>query len=329
MDLHRVYTFRTPDFTSSLEIERAALFGQTETALSPSTTLTLGLRLERHEAKYGDIDGVAFSPNDDLWGGRIALDHLLGDGTMVYASLSRGYKSGGFNTDGTLDADLRQFDPETLYNTEIGVKGRWRDDRLVGRLAAFYMFRDNVQVSTSVIRVRSDGSAEFIEYTGNGAQGDNYGIEAELHYRPLPQLDLFGSLGLLASQYDNFVNGAGEQLDGRQQAQAPSYQFFGSARYDFGGGWYVSAALEAKDAFYFSDSDAFQSKPYELVHVNVGLQRDHWGVTAWVKNLTDENYEVRGYLFGNDPRIDYAAARLHAAGRAAAPRRDRRLAPMT
>jgi outer membrane receptor protein involved in Fe transport len=305
MDLHRVYTYLSPDFTSSFEIERAALFGQTETALSLLTTLTVGLRVERHRSDYDDVDGVTFSPDDDLWGGRVALDRVVGEDTMVYASVSRGYKSGGFNTDGTLAVDLRQFDPETLYNTEIGIKGLWLDDRASGRLAVFYMFRDDMQVSTSQTLVRSDGSVEFVEYTGTAAQGDNYGLEAELRYRPLPRLELFGSLGLLASQYDNFVNGAGQQLDGRQQAQAPSYQFFGSARYDFGGGWFVSAAFEAKDAFYFSDSNAFQSSPYELLHLNAGIQREHWGVTAWAKNVTDEDYEVRGYVFGNDPRIGY------------------------
>ena len=305
MDLHRVYTFRESDFTSGFRIDRAALFGQTETELVAGTIFTLGWRVERHEADYHDVDGAEFSPNDNLWGGRVALEHLLGVDTMVYASVSRGYKSGGFNTDGTLDADLRQFDPETLYNTEFGLKGHWRDDSVVGRLALFYMARDDMQVGTSQIRMRADGSSEFIEYIGNASKGDNYGIEAELHVHPTPRIELVGTLGLLASQYNNFVNGTGQQLDGRQQAQAPSYQFFGSGRYTFPNGWHVSAAVEAKDAFYFSDSNSFQSEPYQLVQLNIGLQRERWGVMAWMHNVFDEDYTVRGYVFGNDPRIDY------------------------
>lgn len=305
MDLRRVYTFREPDFTSGFRIDRVALFGQTETGFAEGTNFTLGWRVERHEADYDDVDGGAFSPSDNLWGGRVALEQLIGIDTMLYASVSRGYKSGGFNTDGTLDADLRQFDPETLYNTEFGLKGRWRDDTIVGRLAVFYMARDDMQVSTSQIRVRADGSSEFIEFIGNASQGDNYGIEAELHIQPTPRVELVGTLGVLASQYNNFVNGTGQQLDGRQQAQAPSYQFFGSGRYTFPNGWYLSAAVEGKDAFYFSDSNGFQSDPYQLVQLNIGLQRERWGVMAWVRNVFDEDYTVRGYVFGNDPRIDY------------------------
>lgn len=306
--LHRVYTFLTSDFTSAFRIQRAALFGQTETHLTDATNLTVGLRLERHESDYHDVDGVAFEPNDNLWGGRIALSHLIRTNTMIYASMSRGYKSGGFNTDGTLDADLRQFDPETLYNAEVGVKGNWRDDTIVGRLALFYMWRDDMQVDTSIVRTRPDGSSEFIEYTGNAAKGNNYGAELELRIRPTERIELFGSLGLLQSEYQNFVNGTGEELDGRQQAQAPSYQFFASAQYRLQNGLFARAAVEGKDAYYFSDSHSFQSKPYELLHLSAGLQRENWGVTAWIHNAFDKEYAVKGYFFGNDPRIDYAPA---------------------
>jgi iron complex outermembrane recepter protein len=306
MDLKRVYTFRPDDFRSTYRIDRLALFGQTDTQLGTSTTLTVGLRVERHDADYDDVDGAKFSPSDDLWGGRVAIDRLVGANTLVYASVSRGYKSGGFNTDGTLDADLREFDPETLYNAEVGVKGRWFDDTVDGRIAVFYMWRDDVQIGTSIIRVRSDGSAEFIEYTGNAARGKNYGAELELHWKPAARVDVFGSLGLLDSRYDDFVNGAGENLDGRQQAQAPSYQGFASVRYRFYRDWYVASQFEARDAYYFSDSNDLQSHPYELTDVMLGLDRGHWSAQAWVRNVFDEDYDVRGYYFGNDPRVDYA-----------------------
>jgi outer membrane receptor protein involved in Fe transport len=265
----------------------------------------VGLRLERHDADYHDNNGLKFEPNDNLWGGRVALSHLIRTDTMLYASVSRGYKSGGFNTDGTLPADLRQFDPESLVNAEVGVKGNWLDDTLVGRLATFYMWREDMQVDTSITRVRPDGSSEFIEYTGNAASGDNYGLEAELRYKPTQRIELFGSLGLLTSEYHDFVNGSGQQLNGRQQAQAPSYQFFASAQYRWPGGWFARVAAEGKDAYYFSDSDSFQSKPYTLAHLSAGLTRENWTVTGWAHNVFDKKYATKGFFFGNDPRLDY------------------------
>ena len=62
--------------------------------------------------------------------GRLLIERSLDSGNLLYASLTRGYKAGGFNTDGTLDADLRLFDPETLWNMEIGFKGSLINDRL-------------------------------------------------------------------------------------------------------------------------------------------------------------------------------------------------------
>jgi hypothetical protein len=177
---------------------------------------------------------------------------------------------------------------------------------VVGRLALFYMWRKDMQVDTSQTLMRPDGSSEFIEYTGNASQGNNYGLEAELRARPTANVELFASLGLLSSEYRNFVNAAGQELDGRQQAHAPSYQFFTSAQFDLPSGWFARAAVEGKDAYYFSDTDSFQSKPYELMHFSAGLERGNWGITCWMHNVFDKEYAVKGYYFGNDPRIDYA-----------------------
>ncbi len=196
---------------------------------------------------------------------------------MVYTSMSRGYKSGGFNTDGTLDADLRQFDPETLYNAEIGVKGNWRDDTLVGRLALFYMWRDDMQVGTSQIRMRPDGSVGVHRIHRQCIQGRQLRTGSGTAFPADQRIELFGSLGLLSSEYDDFVNGAGQELDGRQQAQAPSYQFFGSAQYDWPSGWFANAAAEAKRRVLFLGQ---QFVPVEAVRNRASECRPTSGTTG-------------------------------------------------
>ena len=85
----------------------------------------------------------------------------------MYTTISQGYKAGGFNTDGTLDSDLRDFDSEGLLNYEIGFKGMLFDNRFQTQLALFFMNRDDVQISSSIVRTRDDGSSEFIDYIGN------------------------------------------------------------------------------------------------------------------------------------------------------------------
>ena len=128
-----------------------------------------------------------------------------------------------YGIDGTLDEDLREFDAELLWNYEAGFKGTSFNDRLQAQLAVFYMDRDDVQISSSTLRLRPDGSTEFIEYIGNAAAGSNYGLEVTSSWQVNDAWSVYGSLGLLESEYKDFINSSGENLDGREQAHAPMW----------------------------------------------------------------------------------------------------------
>ena len=307
VDLERNYTFLGGPFDSAFDIDRVALYGEAGWPLGGRLMLRAGLRLERHDAAYRDSDGVRFGPSDDLVGGRLQLELPLDDDNFLYAGVTRGYKAGGFNTDGTLDADLREFDPETLWNAEVG----WKLSRLDGQLSAqaslFYMWREDVQINTSIVRERPDGSSEFIDFTGNGARGSNAGVELEFNARVTDHLTLYGSIGLLDTEFRNYVNGAGDDLSGREQAQAPSYQFYAGAEYRFPEGWFARIELEGRDRYFFSDSHGVRSESYELLHASVGYESERWSVKLWGRNLTDEDLPVRGFFFGNDPRDGYTS----------------------
>ncbi|MEX2365561.1 MAG: TonB-dependent receptor, partial [Pseudohongiellaceae bacterium] len=139
VDLRRVYTYLPGDFSSNYEIDRLATYAETSTALGDSLSLTVGLRLERFQGDYHDSDALAFGPDDNLYGGKLALNWYTAADNLVYLSASRGYKTGGFNTDGSLDAELREFDSEQLWNYELGFKGFLFDGSLQTRVAVFYM----------------------------------------------------------------------------------------------------------------------------------------------------------------------------------------------
>ncbi len=310
VDLTRQYTGLDADFTSAFGIRRHALYGQTDTRVGERTILTVGMRLERHSASYRDSNGIAFSPEDTMVGGRVALRHALSGGAQLYATAACGYKAGGFNADGTLAADLRVYGPETLWNYEAGLAGAWQDGSLALRLAVFAMRRDDVQIESSISRPIADGSTEFIQYVGNAAAGTNSGVELEATYRGGANADLFARIGLLRTEYEDFVTGNGERFDGREQAHAPGYQLNlgGEFRFPTGrGAFFARLEAEARDAFYFSDNHNLQSDAYQLLHASAGYRGDAWNVRLWGKNLADEDYFVRGFFFGNDPRDGYTA----------------------
>ena len=309
VDFTRDYTYAGGLFTSDFGVDRVALYGELATDLAASWRVSLGLRAEQHESDYTDSADVQFAPQDNMTGGRLLIERSLDSGNLLYASLTRGYKAGGFNTDGTLDADLRLFDPETLWNMEIGFKGSLINDRLGLSAALFRMQRRDVQVATSITRVRQDESAEFIQYTSNAAKGVNQGLEVEAVFQASDRLRLSANLGLLDATYEDYVNGAGEDLDGRDQAQSPAYHFYLAADYQLADGLRLNVNLEGKDDYYFSAGHAEQSPSYTLLNSALSYSTDGWDLSLWGRNLADKDYFLRGFSFPNDPRDGYTSTR--------------------
>ena len=292
---------------SKYDTRRFAIYGETDTQLNNSWSLTLGIRGERFSADYHDSSLVNFSPTENLVGGRATLSYNASANALIYSTISRGYKTGGFNTDGTLDSDLRDFDSEGLLNYELGFKGVLFDNRLQTQLALFFMDRDDVQISSSIVRTRGDGSSEFIDYIGNAAAGSNYGVEFSSNFNASESFVFYGSVGLLKTRYDDFINSAGDNLEGREQAHAPSYQYSLGVNIKLGNNVDFGLNLSGKDSFYFSDSHGIQSNAYDLINANLSYSWNNWKLMLWGRNLSDEDYFVRGFYFGNDPRDNYLA----------------------
>jgi len=306
-DLLREYTYFAADFSSDYETENTAIYGQFDVAINEKLTFIAGLRFEQWEADYQDSDALQVDTDEDLWGGKLGLDFHLDDNHLVYGSFSRGYKAGGVNTDGTLPVEQRSFDTEYLWNLEGGIKSSWMDSSLYTQVSVFYAKREDQQVKGSFAVLRMDGSTEFIDYVANAAKGKNYGLEAELNWQASNELQVFASFGLLRTSLDDYITPDGDDISGRDQAHAPRYQFALGGEYAFVSGWYLRAEFEGKDEFYFSDRHDEQSSSYELLNARIGYRAGQWSVALWGRNLTDEDYQTRGFAFANDPRDGYTS----------------------
>lgn len=287
------------------EATSTALFGDVTYDVSERLALNAGLRIERRDADYSDSAGDRFSPDEQNVGGQLALSYTLPGNSTAYARVSRGYKAGGFNLGlpAEADNDALLFDGEFLWNYEVGIKGRWLDERLGMNATAFWMQRRDQQVQTST-QLDPNNPATFVFLTDNAGRGRNLGVEISADYVASEQLSLYGNLGLLSTRIDEF--GTNDALAGRDQAHAPRYSYALGGRYDFERGWFARLDVSGKDAFYFSDSHDRRSSAYSLVNARVGIKRPGWSLYAWGRNLFDERYEVRGFFFGNEPARDFA-----------------------
>ena len=90
-------------------------------------------------------------------------------------------------------------------------------------------------------------------------------------------------------------------LDGREQAHAPEYQYSLSAQWGGETGWMARADLAGVAAFYFDASHDQRSEAYATLNLRAGYAQGPWSVQAWLRNATDEDYAVRGFYFGLEP----------------------------
>ncbi|MEH6396282.1 TonB-dependent receptor [Pseudoalteromonas sp.] len=314
VDLERQYTWLANPFASNYQTSNSAIYGQLATPIGNKTTLITGLRVEQYQGDYTDNNGFIEETDDVMVGGKLALEYQVIDRTMIYTSLTRGYKAGGINSEAlakakddglNLDADFFQnhvsFAPEYLWSGEFGVKGSSLDDKFVLRLAAFYMYREDMQLKAWKVE-----NQKFTGYVDNASSGENYGLEIEGSYQLTDDLVFTGSAGYLDTKINDFIAQSGLDQDGREQSQAPKYQYAFTARYNFTNELYATVGIEGKDDYYFSDSHNSQAPSVNLVNFSAGYEAEQWSIRAWARNVFDEEVPTRGFEFGNDPADGYA-----------------------
>ncbi len=285
-------------FSSRFESLNLAAFGQVEVPMGDDGSVTIGLRVENRTIDYADSEGLTLGPDETMVGGEIAYRHDLSDTITGYASVSRGYKAGGFNL-GIVPNAQREFGDEVLWNVEAGVKSSWLDNRLALNAAVFYNERRNQQVRTST-QLNPNDPASFVFLTDNAAKGETLGFEADLRWLVSESVEIFGSVGLLDATFDTYVTPDFDR-SGRDQAHAPAYSLAVGGTYRHGSGMFARLDVAARDEFFFDVSHDQKSEAYELVNARLGYESERWTAQLWARNLFDETYAVRGFFFGNEP----------------------------
>lgn len=309
VDLFNGDTLR--DLDSDFEATSVAAYGQADWRLSQRLEISAGARVERRDAQYADNEGQAFEPDEEMLGGHLSARFTLTDEHVLYATLARGYKNGGFNIGTVIPAGRREFRPEYLWNLESGVKSRWLDGRLQTDLALFYMRRRDQQVDTSFQLIPGD-PLSFVFFTDNAAEGENFGAEASLRWQIDAVWRIDAGLGLLQARYLEYARPDAD-LGGREQTHAPDWQYALGVSWHHPTGFLARADFTGRDGFYFSASHAERESPANFVNLKLGYEAPRWAVYLWGENVLDEEYSQLGFFFGNEPP-DFIPRRYTQAG---------------
>ncbi|WP_309499402.1 TonB-dependent receptor domain-containing protein [Sulfurovum sp.] len=283
-------------FTHDYNTISKAIYAQTDSDLTDKLMLTLGVRAESWEVEYDDSDAFVENADENLYGGKIGLTYEAQSNVLYYATLSKGYKPGGVNADNMIPVENRIYQTETLWNLDVGVNSNYFDNTLINRFNLFYGKRQDQQVKTYIEQDRS-----FSDYLDNAAKGTYYGLESELDYYPTETLHLYTKLGLLHTEFDEYTS----QMNGRTPAQSPAYQYNVGFDYDFIENWRFRTNVIGMGSYYFSDTHDSESDPYALLNSSLEYMHGDFTVILWGRNLTDTEYDVRGFYFGNNPANYY------------------------
>ena len=133
-----------------------------------------------------------------LWTPRFAINYKPSNDLLVFASATRGFKSGGWNARETSPTRILPFGPEKVWSYEAGLKSDLLDRRLRANLTVFQLDVDDLQVLSGILNPTT-GALTFI--TRNPANYRNRGVEVELTAAPMRGLDLFANVGYSDDNY--------------------------------------------------------------------------------------------------------------------------------
>lgn len=299
-----------------VESESYAIFGDARYQFNDALALTVGLRYSRDEKQFTFTSFIEPSVAAALFGGsvvfpdtgaqpitfeddwndlqpRFVLDYKVSDDVLTYASISRGFKAGGFDIS-QVQANI-PFDEESVWAYEVGVKSQL-GGLATFNLAAYFNDYSGLQVQTTV---------GGITQTVNVPTLDSYGFEAELYAEPLDGLDVTLGVAFNESEFGTFViddiiamDGSTVDLAGNRVPQTSRWSLNAVAQYTHALSdnldLYVrgDANFRSREFETIENLDQFSQEGFWLANARIGLNDANraWEVALFVQNLFDKEY---------------------------------------
>jgi iron complex outermembrane receptor protein len=284
---------------------------------------TLGLRYTKDRKEldgsiatfFGAPTSTAVKRKDD-WSvvtPKAGLDWQLTPDALVYGSISKGYRAGGYNglTVANPVVFNTPFDPEYVWAYEVGAKTEWLERTLRLNVATFYNDIRNIQQSTTL-----GGGATVIQNVGKVAV---YGAEIEITSVPVTGLEIFGHLTLQKDKYKELNPSAvAASLTDARVVHTPHVD--GQIGFNYrwvlagnAGSIRFGADASHKGTYFADATNAPITKvdAYTLVNAFVGWEDSSGRLQATLngRNLSDEQYyriglaliPPNGIRFANEP----------------------------
>ncbi len=225
-----------------------------------------------------------FSPNG-------SVTYHYSDLGMVYTTVSKGFKAGGFQRFDNSASQLVPYSNEDSLNYEIGTKGRTADNRLEGTFALFYVALKDQQLSSTPI---INGLPTNV--ITNAGKSHTEGFEGESTWHPESWLSFTESVSYTEAKFDQYVDTAGHNQAGQPLPGVPTWQgaLIGETRTPLGNDLYLGGLARIRAVSHYEvGSGIGVSDPtlriagYEVADLNTSLNWRNWKGTLYVDNVAD------------------------------------------
>ncbi|MCB1676926.1 MAG: TonB-dependent receptor [Halioglobus sp.] len=285
-------------------------------------TVTLGARYTEDE-KEANLRSAGFK-GDESWSDfspSITVEYMPSDSLNLYGTVSSGYNSGVFNVRAATQAAFgTPADAEEVINYEVGIKSQFWDNRLRFNAAAFWV--DYTELQVSQFQASASGATSVLT---NAGEAEIRGIEFELSLIPLPGLLLDLSYGYTDFEYKEFITSinqvTGVAVDDADSADPPGPENTASLSVEYEFGHWDFGWLRGRLGLTYADeisanpfaSKVASKKEHTLLDARLTMSEIPFGagnvrISIWGKNLTDEEYILRGIDFGLASGLGFAGA---------------------
>ena len=279
-----------------------AFFGQVTWSVADKWDLTVGARKTEEDKtgfkEYVGIFGQNGQGSFDDTSSTFILSHDYSENTNLYFKLADGFKAGGINAEApTPFESLKPYEPETIESTELGLKGRYFDNRMMLNIAYFNNEHEDMQISYFT----ADAAAAS-QVLNNSA--DISGLEVETTTLINDSTRLMVNLSTLDSEFTgNQIASDGFLLE--QVPYSPETTLYVSLEKDYGNyrirldhsriGEHATFPYSSKDPrAALTNLDSRGTTDFRLLTEPM----ENMQLNFWIKNLNNDYHKMSAIPFG-------------------------------
>ena len=263
----------------------------------------------------GEVTTIAVDEKFTSFSPRFSLNYAMTDDINLYTTISKGFKSGGVTRFGT---EGIPYDPEIVWNYEVGVKADLLSNRLRINAAVFYMDWSDMHVSFLVPQLGESAGGTFIS---NADSASSKGVEVSVTALPIDSLVVNFNLGYLDAELDkatvfirdNVCNHrppsteCNHVLDGRTTPMSPEWTMSADAEYTFNIApaydgfarveWTYRDKIDRTQVEDLLQEDGFpwEVPSYDFFNVRAGIRHEDFTITGYAENVFNNHFYQNAY----------------------------------